>query len=98
MAAAWGSATFCRVADSGTDWKSARVFCSGFSMTFLVRVPGEPGGDEAGRDHEDEADRDQGERRAPAALRRADVRLGRVREDLQGQRRVGAAEHVRIRR
>src|SRR5579863_9277284 len=96
MAAGTGSATFCRVADSGMDSKSATVFCSEDSMTFLARVPGETGRDKASRDHEDEADGDQGERRAPAALRRADIRLGRIREDLRRQRGVSPAEHVRV--
>src|SRR6202522_464420 len=95
-AAGAGRATFCRVADSGTDSKSVTAFCSEGSMTFLPRVPGESGGDDASHDHEDEADGDQGQRRAPAAVLRADVRLVRVREDLRGQRRVGAPGNVRI--
>ena len=51
-----------------------RVFCSGGSMTFLARVSGESCGNKAGDDHEDEGDRDERERRAPAAGLGADIR------------------------
>src|SRR5215813_12495482 len=72
--------------------------CSGCSMTFLARVPGESCGDHAGDDHEDEGDHDKGQRCAPGAILRAGVRRGRVREDLRRYRGVRTAERVLVHR
>src|SRR5437762_10011499 len=94
----------CSAAGLGS-WAEATTFCSGESMSvpsaswwaeFLARVPGKSRGDHAGNDHEDEGDRDQRQCRAPGAGLRAEIRLGGVREDLRGERGVGAAEHVRV--
>src|SRR5215472_3553794 len=71
--------------------------CSGCSMGFLARISVESCGNEPGRDHENKGDRDEGERSAPAAGLSAGIWLRSVREDLEGQRRIGAAEHVRVR-
>src|SRR5215471_4733094 len=75
----------------------AATFGCGSSMTFPALVSGVSGGDDAGSDHEEERDRDERERRAPASGLGAWVRLCCVREDLRRQRGVRAAEHVRVR-
>src|SRR5207237_4741608 len=80
----------CRAAGLGIAVWAAAAFCSGCSMTFLALVSGKSSGDDAGGDHEDEGDRDERERRAPAPGLGASVRRRRVREDLRGERGVGA--------
>src|SRR5215472_6146473 len=86
----------CRAAGLGSSVFAATFGC-GSSITFLALVSGVSGGDDAGSDHEDERDSDERECRTPAARLGAWVRLRCVREDLRGQRGVGAAEHVRVR-
>ena len=49
-------------------------FGSGDSIAFLARVSGESCGNNAGGDHEDEGDRNERERRAPAAALGAYIR------------------------
>src|SRR5215469_10866024 len=95
-AAGLGISVFAATFGSGTS-VCAATFGSGCSMTFLALVASVSGGDDAGSDHKDERDRDERERRTPAPGLGAWVRLCRVREDLRGQRGVGAAEHVRVR-
>src|SRR5215469_17681804 len=89
-----GSTWSCLAVGSGS--RKPVTVSSGCSMSFLARVSGEPGGDDTGGDHDNERYGDEGERRAPGTALRAGIRLLRVREDLQGQRGVRSAEHVRV--
>src|ERR1700731_1405116 len=85
------------VAVSGTA-SLAMTSSSGCSMMFLARVAGEASGNDTGDDHQDEGYDNQRQSGSPGAALGADVRRLGVREDLRRQRRVRAAEQVRVRR
>src|SRR5215468_3304702 len=83
------------VAVSGTCSLGSTSF-SGCSMTFLARVAGEPGGHDAGDDHQYEGYGNERQGRTPGPGLGTDVGRGGVHEDLRGQRGVGAVEDVRV--